>query len=152
MPKAKEVETASTEIAVTASRDAGAIVTAANGRKFKVARQVTLPTLKHEQGTEVMFVVEEALSVKEKRGRDSQEVDASTGEIKTKTITTVRVLNLEDGRHYQYVVPAIFQSRLIEQYPDGSYVGRAFAIRKGKKENGARGVVPLDIIELEEAE
>jgi hypothetical protein len=119
------------------------------GATYRVAKRVTVPTLKHPPGTQVAFTILGPIIVKSKKGRDAEVVDPSTGEITTATIKIARVRELTSQVEQEYVVSAILYTRLTEGYPEHGYIDRTFAVYKGEK-NGARGPCPIELLELEQ--
>ena len=48
------------------------------------------------------------------------------------------VINMETGEHGQIMVAKIIETELTEQYPNNTYIGKAFGIEKGERKPGKR--------------
>lgn len=85
--------------------------------KFKVLRQVTLPTFKLKKGREYFLKFETAMEL----GK----------EIKNSTMgraTVMRAVDLETGELGIVLCPTILRNELAEQYPGDAYIGRCFSV------------------------
>src|SRR5690242_19744057 len=107
------------------------------GKTYKMKRLVTLPLLKHEAGQTRMLRIEVPFYV-------GKSVDEKKGPA---TLTTV--INLETGEEMTYIVSAVLQKNLEEQYPDAKYVGKSFAVAKYAPPEGKRYSL-FNIAEIEE--
>lgn len=110
--------------------------------KFKVIRQVTLPTFKLTVGIPFAFRVDAPMYVGKKLKDDK--------DAKREPATIVNVTNLDTGEVGQLVLGAVLKGNLEEQYPEASYVGKSFAILKGEKREGKR-YNEYQIMEIEAA-
>lgn len=101
-------------------------------KTYKMKKLVTVPHLKHEEGTVVGIIITGKIYT----GKDLK--PAAGEKVKEKPAQIVPVINLEDGNAYTYIVAAVVESNLEETYPKESYVGKSFAIMKGPKMPGKR--------------
>ena len=99
------------------------------GRTVTLAKQVVVPQLKQKSGETVYVTIEEAI-------HDGDEIKDATGVPKRARLCRVR--NVADGKLYVYLTNAIFESSVTKAYPDGEYVGKSFAIKKGDVVEGKR--------------
>ena len=145
---AKTSETAS-EVKSIAVRDeqTGSIMVA--GTEFKVKEQVTVPVLKQESGETVAIKITAPILVED---QFDTKIDEETGEIIKQTfkgkINVGRVVELTSGQLFQYVFNAISASEIRNAYPDDSYVGKCFLIKKLAVVAGKR-YKEVQIIEIE---
>ncbi len=118
--------------------------------KFKVVKQVTRPLLKHRDGDTVYIKF---------LGRPyvGKEVKSAT---KMEPATLVNVINHNGGGsgEWQYILSSVLYHKddktneesgvLMEEYPNHTYVGKSFAIRKFAKEEGKR-YNTFELVEIE---
>lgn len=136
---------------VAISKQAAAAVMI-NGAKFNVKRLVNVPTLKHESGETVCFRIDQPLYESESIQEQEVIVDGVKRMVtKINTVTVARVMELSSGQPHEYVCNAITADNLRSAYPDDSYVGKYFAVRKGNVVAGKR-YKEVDIVEIEPAE
>ena len=109
-------------------------------KQFVVAKQVVIPQLKQKTGETVYITINEPI-------HDGDEIKDATGKLGRARLC--EVTNLTDGKLYVYLTNAIFESALTKGYPDGSYVGRSFAIMKGDVVEGKR-YKSLQVLEIQE--
>lgn len=104
--------------------------------KFKVLRNVTVPTLKMELESPIYI---KAMGPHFK-GKDQKPVkDPDTGEMKTpKPVDILTVTDIESGELRQLVLGAALLSILDEGYPENAYVDKAFRVIKHDKSPGKR--------------
>jgi hypothetical protein len=103
------------------------------GRKFAVKRVVTLPLLKHLDGQVVMVQINSPIYTGNQVPAEKGSANATA-----KPADLCDVLELNTGRKMQYIVAAVAKSNFETKYPNQSYVGKYFAIRKGEKREGKR--------------
>lgn len=132
-------ENKGTAVAVKDSAKTGMVV---GGVKFKLARQVTYPLLKHEEGQTVLIRPDAAFYTGKKI------VNKRDGSQDEKEPELVVVTNAEDMRQYLYIVNAVLRDTWSSEYKDNSYVGRWFAIEKMEAPKGKR-YKTLNILEVE---
>lgn len=107
-------------------------MTLPNGVVVTMVKQVTLPLLKHGDGETVVFTALETMFT------GKQLKAKNPGEPLPKRATIVKVLDAKTGQTMQYIVPAVLEDTWKTDYPDNSYVGKAFAIQKLPKVEGKR--------------
>jgi hypothetical protein len=127
------------------------------GRKFTVAKLVTVPQLKQAEGQTVAFEVTSRMYIakafKVKPG-------AKKGDEERKPPTMVNVRELTTGRPMQYIVPAKLATQWADNYdgdPDNEkaahgYVGRKFAVYYGAmgKTASGRQLRDIECVEIED--
>lgn len=149
-----------------AVRDAGSVTVA--GMTFRTVKNAVVPTLRQKGNAPVVFIVKEKM-------RLGKQIPGKPGEQPIAPAWLVRVESVQNGRIYDYVVPAILRSVWIDEYdadheirdangnPTGkqhtgenTYVGKAFLVQKGEKPDGKRyreieafEIDPSEIIETE---
>lgn len=126
----------------------GQIVTMANGLKFRVTRQVTLPLLKQSEGQVVSVKITSEIYI----GREIK-ADAKGERANEKPADLVRVIELNTNRPMTYIVPAVLKSTLEDEYPKGKdgiwgYIGHNFAIMKHPAAPGKR-YKQFEVLEIE---
>ena len=137
--KTEKRKKGSTQVVIAPQGGGGGSLVDVNiaGRKFKMKRLVTMPLLRHEVGqTRYIKIGSEFYTGKQ--------VDKTKG-----AATLANVINLEDGKEYNYIVSAVLQKNVEEQYPDGKYVGKDFAVLKMAPPEGKRYSL-FHIAEIEE--
>ena len=135
--------------AVVLRGTAGETVTLANGMKIKLARQVTVPTLKHESGETIVVTMESKFVSETTMEKKTVKVKGVDTEIEEeKTIHIARVIEVESGVLFSYVLNAITHDNIMNAYPDHSYVGKTFAIQKLGLVAGKR-YKDVNVIEVE---
>lgn len=107
------------------------------GKTFKMKRLVTLPLLKHAAGETRFIQIETAFYV-------GKQVDEKKG-----AATLCTVIDLTTGEEMTYIVAAVLQKNLEEQYPKDGYVGKSFAVAKYAPPDGKRYSL-FNIAEIEE--
>lgn len=112
------------------------------GGKFKIVRQVTLPTFKLQVGIPFAFRADGVIVQGKKLKTDTDS--------KREPASLLAVTNLDTGEVGQIVLGAVLKGNLEEQYPDQAYVGKSFAILKGEKREGKR-YNEYQIMEIEQA-
>lgn len=112
-----------------------------NGTKMSVARQITLPLLKHKDGETVYItVVSEIYSGKQIKPKE--------GDQQQKPADLVKIIDLQSGLPHVFIVPAVLKDAFIMDYDESNtYVGKSFAIMKMPREEGKRHK-NLQIVEL----
>lgn len=119
------------------------------GQKFEVKRLVNVPTLKHETGETVAFIILMPIVAGMNEVTEEVTVDGvkmmATRQV---PINVVRVQSLYDQKEYEYVLNAIAADSLSSTYPEDSYVGKPFAIYKGQVVAGKR-YKEVEVLELE---
>ena len=119
------------------------------GVTFAVKRAVNVPTLKHETGDVVLIRIDQPLERKE----NEIEKDVTIGGVKQKATETnilhiARVTEYTSQAQFEYVCNAMTADNIQSAYPDASYVGKWFAIRKGGTVAGKR-YKDVQIVEIE---
>ena len=150
-PQTTETDNAAFEAATVSSERKNVPSTVLAGdTHFKVKQQVNVPVLKHESGNTVVVRIEQP--IRKEISRKEDEVTTSDGEvikgIKETDISVVRVTELTSGLLFNLVLNAITASELDRAYPDNSYVGKSFAIRKLGVVAGKR-YKDVQIVEIE---
>lgn len=105
--------------------------------KFKVSKQVTLPTFKITVGMPLVIQVTGAMY----EGKEIKQTAGETKRDKPATIMPCNRINPETGEievQGQIVVGTVLAENLNEAYKDGSYVGKLFALNKIEKKDGKR--------------
>lgn len=87
---------------------------------YEVVQQVNVPILKHDTDQVIGIKLEQPI-----RHETSKRNDGSAG-----TIAVARVTELGSGQLFNLVLNAITASEFERAYPDNSYVGKCFAIKK----------------------
>lgn len=133
--------TESMAVATVAPINLGGAI-ALNGIKFAVKKQVTVPLLKQkdDEAVYIKFVGAMFVGKEIKNKRD--------GSVEQKPATLANVVNLETGAPMQYIVGAVLQGTLEEEYPNGGYVGKSFAVLKLPQGDGKR-YKNFQVMELE---
>lgn len=117
-------------------------ITLGDGRVLKVKKRVTLPQLKQRDGQIVAFtVLAPYFLAKEVKPKD----DTTKPE---KPPHLVHVRELETGIEYHYIVGAVLKTAWDEEYSNGAYVNRTFAVRMIGKAEGKRHK-DYDVAEIE---
>lgn len=129
---APEIET--TDASPPALTSTGGSVTLANGLVVTLKRAVSRPTLKHDSDITLILTINDP--IREDLNQEGKEMSIAT------------VLNVEDGREYNYVMNAITASEIADNYPDQSYLGKTFMITKGGTVQGKR-YKSITILEVE---
>lgn len=111
--------------------------------KVKVKKLVTIPVLKLLPDTPVFVQVTGAIY----QGKELKK----GGEENLKPADLMNVKDLTTGEDMQIVCGEVLKSTLRDEYPNDSYVGKAFRIIKGKKKDkeGGRGYFTYSIAEIE---
>jgi hypothetical protein len=118
------------------------------GIQPKIIKKVTYPTLSHTHDGQIV-----AFEVMKPMERSIKLVKQADGRMPKEPPMIMIVTDLTDGVEKQYVCPAILVSEFSNEgtYPDDSYVGKAFMIRKGAKREG-KDYRDLDIVEVDKAD
>lgn len=149
MAKTKENEGSvleATSIQVAREDTSGVMI---GGQLFAVKQQVNVPTLKQESGQTVAFQI--VAQIREEVNYITEEVIVNGEKVKAtkeNIINVVRVIQIADGKTYEYVCNAMTADNLRSTYPDHSYVGLYFAVHKGETVPGKR-YKETSIVELE---
>lgn len=121
------------------------------GRKFTVAKLLTVPQLKQQEGQSVVFKVTSKMFVAKALKIDPTKVKKDDPPRKPPTM--VNVTELSTGRPMQYIVPAKLQTKWADEF-DGdldnpnathAYVGQCFAVYYGPMGKTASGRQLRDI-------
>ncbi len=118
-------------MATSKKKSAPAPVAQTSG-KYKVVRNVTMPSIKLELETEYFLKATGAYF----EGR-AQKQRGSDGEA-MKPATVLPVVNVETGEVGQLVLGSVLKDLLDESYPNASYVDKAFRVVKHDKKAGKR--------------
>lgn len=121
------------------------------GTEYKVIENVTVPILKHDSNEVVAVKIVQPI---EEQDQFDTKIDDETGEVLSQKfkgkINVGRVIELGSGQLMQYVFNAISASEIKSAYPEHSYVGKSFAIKKLGVVAGKR-YKEVQIIEIEAA-
>jgi hypothetical protein len=151
MAKAKKAskEVAMLESGVARNVDIG-------GRRFTVAKLVTVPQLKQAEGQTVAFEVTSRMYI----AKAIKVAKGKKGEEDRKPPTMVNVRELTTGRPMQYIVPAKLATQWADHYdadPDNekathTYVGKKFAVYYGAmgKTASGRQLRDIECVEIED--
>lgn len=114
------------------------------GMKFKVAKVLTVPVIRQKEGETVYITVTSPMFV----GNPIKQIGGDGKEQKREPATLMRVRDLQDGGvEKHYICTAVVKGNLRDQYPDDTYVGHSFMIRKGAKSEGKQ-YRDMEIIEI----
>lgn len=102
------------------------------GKRFS-AKVVTLPLMLVTEGQEVAIRIDGAM----RRGSVERARVAADG-TKEQPMMLAPVTVLETGELRNLICAKVIESALADNYPDGGYVGRMFAIRNNGKVQGKR--------------
>ena len=113
--------------------------------KFTKKRAVTLELLKPQidKPVYVKFTCP-IYQAKETRSEDQIKKDAGQNE----PPMLANIVNLENNKEQQIIIPSVLESELTDAYPEDAYVGLSFELVKFKKKEGKR-YHPFSIIEIE---
>lgn len=144
-------ETAAANVPATTSEKATAALI--GGKPFALKRMVTLPLLKQKDNEDIAITIltpmkVSAYWVKEHPGYVPGEPFKGEGGKTIAPSYTVEVTELNSGAHMLYLVPAVMQSTLEQEYANDSYVGKSFMIRKLPAAAGKR-FKDMQIAEIE---
>lgn len=109
---------------------------------FKVAKRITLPLIKPQLEKPVFVLINEAVFVGKKIEQGTSK-DMEAAHI-------ANVTDIETGEQAQIIVPSVLLGIFKDEYPDNSYVGKAFQLTKHAKASGKR-YHAFTVIELEKA-
>lgn len=106
--------------------------------KKQVVKALTLPVLstKIERGKDsasIYFFAASPIRISK-----SEEKDATTGEIKSKDVHVMNVINLLDEKPYTVVLSAVALGQMEEGYSYSGQVGKCFELTSHGKENGKK--------------
>jgi hypothetical protein len=116
---------------MAAKKKSAPAATQAKDSKYKVLRNVTMPTLKLELEVpaHVKATGEYFTGKAQKPGKDGKAMEPAT---------VLPVINVDTGEVAQLILGAALKSILEETYPAHAYVDRAFRIVKHDKQAGKR--------------
>lgn len=142
------------------------------GRTFRGVKQAVVPTLRQPGEAAVVFTVMERMRIGKPMPPDKNGQQMPRA-------TVMRVTSLENGRLYDYIVPAILIGVFVSEYDGGklnedgtilthkephelkgyndytigthTYVGKSFVVAKGKKPDGKR-YREIEAIEIDPSE
>lgn len=101
------------------------------GKVLKIKKKITRPLLRHpDNATHIIRFDGKIYTGKEIKGGGANPI--------TKPAQLATVTNLLDGHEYDYIVNAVFEGILNEQFPKDGYVGHSFAVFKAPKAEGKR--------------
>ena len=118
--------------------------------RYKVKRQVILPTLNLAVGFPRVLKILEAMHVSTISDPKAAEKAGKAGE-KMEPATVCPVTDIETGEQFNLLVPAVLRGNIEEKYPDAAYVGAAFYVEKLPKRPGKR-YFDFKLIEVEAGE
>ena len=114
-------------------------------KNVTVVKTLTLPNLKAVIEKPIYIKITEPI----KRGKLLKE-DIEKGKNPDEAAMITNVIDLETGEQCQIVGASLMCSVLIEEYPDHSYVGKAFMATKQKeKGTGAKKYNPWTVVEID---
>lgn len=121
----------STEVALPSAPGTAVAVPSSLPEGIKVKRRITLPSLAIKTpGQGRALVIMDAMRVSKVKDKSEQKREPAT-------ICTVG--DMQTGEMFTFIVPAVIKGNLDENYPDDSYVGKAFWIQnKGKRTESQR--------------
>ena len=97
---------------------------------YSVTRHVTLPLLKPSVDIPVFVkITDKMFQGKEIKTGDKKDMEPAM---------LVNIIDLQTGEQCQMILNKVFESILLEEYADDSYVGLSFAITKKSKREGKR--------------
>lgn len=102
--------------------------------KFKSKKKLTLSTFKLEKGKMLYALVLGTIHQGVQRGEARKRPDGTNEE----PPMLMHIINMDTGEHGQIMVAKIIETELTEQYPNHTYVGKAFGIEKGERKPGKR--------------
>lgn len=120
MAKAPEPASITGKEVARYDQTAGAIML--GGVALDVVEQVTIPILKYNDGDVIVITPQLPIS-------EEDQIDDKTGEVKGK-INVVRVVEFGTGQLFNVVLGTVAAGELRDAYPEHSYVGKTFALRK----------------------
>jgi hypothetical protein len=88
---------------------------------FKVKKALTLPVLKLKPGEEVYVQFTDHMHI-------SKDTGQSMNGKKMEPATIANVIDLTTGEMHVLICATVMNKEIHENYPDGSYVGKSFAI------------------------
>lgn len=111
----------------------------ATALKFKIKSHVTVPLLKTpDSGVPIYVQITGAIFKAKPLEGARAAVTNADGTSKNEPPMLAHAINLETGEVCQIIVNSVLQTELQEAFPDDTYVGRAFEIKKFKMANGKR--------------
>jgi hypothetical protein len=99
--------------------------------KPQIVKHVTLPLLKQQDGVEIYFAITSLIE-------ESKQVAQKKGETIMEAANVFKLVNLETGEEMEMIANSVLKSTLEENYPDGEYLNKAFAVTRHAKEKGKR--------------
>jgi hypothetical protein len=113
----------------------------------KVIKQVSVNLLKLRPGVQLWALFTAPMAVSKPLKNQSAEDKAK------EPPTLLPIVNLESGEVQNIIVGSVLKDLLNDEYPNGSYVGRAFGIavkeQKDAKAGGGRRYNNYDVVEIE---
>lgn len=101
------------------------------GKRYEVAKQVNVPTLKQDSGETVVFRIDQPIRQEINIQKKEVTIDGIKRLIEEEvTINVVRVSEISSGQPFEYVCNAMTADNLRNAYPEHGYVGRVFAVQK----------------------
>jgi hypothetical protein len=121
------------------------------GVKYELERRVNVPTLKHDTGETVAFTIILPLETKKNTITEQAKVNGVMQDVERETeITVARIIEISSGQEMEYVCNAITADNLLAAYPEHTYVGKTFGIKKLGVVAGKR-YKDVEIIEIKRA-
>lgn len=136
-----------------------------NAPQFKIKSHVTVPLLKTEDGKQYFVKITKAIHraiTNESENKKYENAMARFNALTEEEQKSVdrpqapnppelcQVVNLMTGEINQMIVGAVLKSELEREYPNASYVGKAFQIQKAKVQGKRYSAYQIAELELEE--
>lgn len=118
-------------IAKTAPVAPGSLAGGFDPSKLAVVRNVTLPLLKQTDDQPYYIAIVSGIV-------QGKAVAQKKGETVMEPAKIMRVVNLQTGQECEMIANSVMQSTFEENYPDQSYVGKAFVVIRHAKQAGKR--------------
>lgn len=134
------------EVAIAAQVASGVMI---GGVSYGIKQLVNVPTLKHETN-ETVVIKPIAAIIETTSMQDKEVIIGGVKQIAQEevTINVVRIIEMGSGQTMEYVCNAITADSLRTTYPNDSYVGKVFGIKKLGVVAGKR-YKEVQILELE---
>jgi hypothetical protein len=98
----------------------------------KVKKSLTPPVLKLEEDVTHYIKITAPMYV----GRVIKDDKRKEGDKEREPATIIDCVNLDGGEVCQVIATAVIKSTLSESYPDNTYVGKSFSIKKAGRQPG----------------
>lgn len=105
-----------------------------SGKKYTVISEVTLPDFQFDE-FDYEYLIRFDGPIIQAPARDDGRTPRPGDKAKTPPFKA-RIIDLETGELYSAIIFSMLRNRVLENYPDESYVGRDFVVIKHAKEKG----------------